>query len=172
MKTVSTRLILVSLVLVLAGVVSSRGAIELPAGTEVTVVFEQEVSSKYVKPGDLIPIRLKGAIEVGGITVVKDGARGTARVKSVVKAGKPGKPGSVEVDLVELLPDGSYTPEKKGQTIKLESVHGPITAKGKGRKTLSWLFIFGLFIKGTEGVIPADLPFAARVVEDILLVVE
>jgi hypothetical protein len=150
----------------------SHAAIELPGGTEVVVVFQQEVSSKYVKPGDMVPIRLQGDITVGGITVVKDGCPGNARVKNVEKAGKPGKAGRVEVDLVELTPNGSYTPEKQGQTIKLEAVHGTITAKGKGKALMSWIFIFGLFIKGGEGVIPADLPFAAKVKDDIMLEVQ
>jgi hypothetical protein len=139
------------------------------------IVFEQDVSSKYVIPGQLIPIRLVGAIDVGGIEIVKDGAKGSARVKSVKPAGRGGKPGYVEVVLLELEPNGHYKAEGGGK-IQLEAVtedgSGVIKAKGKGRKTLSYLFIFGLFIKGTEGVIPADVPIKAKVKEDIMLLVE
>jgi hypothetical protein len=152
-----------------------HAAIELPAGKEVQVVFEQDVSSKYVTPGQLIPIRLSGAVEIGGVAVVKDGAKGTARVKSVKPAGRAGKPGQLEVVLVELEPNGAYKAEGDAK-IQLAAItgddSGTIRASGKGRKTLSYLFIFGLFIKGTEAVIPADKPFKARVTEDIRILVE
>ncbi|MFQ6008163.1 MAG: hypothetical protein ACE5K8_04350 [Candidatus Zixiibacteriota bacterium] len=154
---------------------TARTAIELPKGKELQVVFEQDVSSKHVTPGQLIPIRLQGAIEVGGIEVVKDGAKGTARVKKVESARKRGKPGFVEVVLVELEPNGSYKAESDAK-IQLEAItedgSGTIRAVGKGRKTLSWILGFGFFIKGTEGVIPADKPFKAKVKEDINLLVE
>ncbi|HWR83014.1 MAG TPA: hypothetical protein VN285_06910 [Candidatus Deferrimicrobium sp.] len=152
-----------------------RAAIQLPAGTEVHVVFEQIVSSKSVSAGDIIPIRLKGAIEVGGITVVKDGAKGTAKVKAVESAGRVGKPGRVEVELLELLPDGFYKAEGD-KKITLTAVtadgSGTIVAAGKGRKVLSLLVGFGLIIKGHQGEIPAEKMFAAKVKEDIKMIVE
>lgn len=149
--------------------VSTANAIELPAGKKVQIVFEVDVSSKHFSPNDRVPIRLHGAVEVGGITVVEDGARGAARVRSVQPAGRRGKPGRIEIDLVELQPKGAYKAEGDNKIV-LEAVDGPIVAKGKSRKTLSYLFIFGLFIKGTEAVIPADKPFPAKVAEDIMLV--
>ena len=149
-----------------------RADLILPGGTEVEVAFDQDVSSKYVEPGELVPIHLIDQIEMGGIVLVKAGCKGTARIKSVKSAGKPGKPGRVEVELVELVPDGSFKPVEEGQTIKLAAVDGTLVAEGKGRKTLSWLFIFGLFIKGTEGFIPADQAVKATVTEDIFIVVE
>ena len=147
---------------------STTNAIQLPAGTKIEIVIELEVSSKHFAPNDQIPIRLHGAIEVGGIVLVEDGARGVARIKSVEPAGKGGKPGRIEVDLVELEPKGAYKAEGD-KKIAITSVGGPITAEGKGRKILSYLFIFGLFIKGTEAVIPADKPFPATIAEDIML---
>ncbi len=146
-------------------------AVQLPAGMKVKVEFVQDVSSKYVKPGDLVPIKLVDDIGVGGITLVKAGAPGNARVVSVKKAGKPGKPGSVEVQLVELTPEGSYK-SLDGSKIQLEAVDGPIIANGKSKKTMSWLLIFGLFIKGTEGVIPAGHVVDATVKNDVMISVE
>jgi hypothetical protein len=156
-------------------VTTAHAAIELPAGQEVQIVFEQDVSSKYVTPGQLIPIRLNGAIEIGGVEVVKNGAKGSARVKSVQRAGKRGKPGRVEVVLVELEPNGAYKGEggKKIQLVAVtEDNTGTIRAAGKGRKILSWIAGFGFLIKGTEGVISPDKPFKAKVKEDINLLVE
>lgn len=160
---------LVSMAVLLSAVFASVAqAIELPAGTKIEIVIELEVSSKHFAPNDQIPIRLHGAIEVGGIVLVEDGAKGAARVKSVQPAGKRGKPGRIEVDLVELEPKGAYKAEGD-KRIAITSVDGPIMAEGKGRKILSYLFIFGLFIKGTEAVIPADKPFPATIAEDIML---
>ncbi len=154
---------------------SVEAAIELPAGTEVQIVFAQDVSSKYVTPGQLVQIHLRGPVDVGGVAVVKDGAKGSARVKSVKPAGKGGKAGRVEVVLIELEPNGAYKAEGD-KKIALEAITadktGTIEAEGKSRKTLSWVFIFGLFFKGTEGVIPADKPFPAKVKEDVILLVE
>jgi len=154
---------------------AANAAIELPAETEVKIVFDQDVSSKYVAPGDLVPIHLTGSVEIGGVTVVKDGAKGSGRVKSVKQAGRGGKPGRVEVELVELVPNGSYKAEGD-KKIMLQAITsdgaGIIKAEGKGRKMLSYLFIFGLFIKGTEGVIPADKPFQAKITEDIMIIIE
>lgn len=171
------RLRLVALTTLLSAVIvaSVNGAIELPAGTEVQIVFGQDVSSKYVAPGQLLPIHLQGTVEVGGIIVVKDGAKGSALVKSVQPAGKGGKPGRVEVVLVELEPNGAYKAEGDIK-VALEAITGDdtgiIKAEGKGRKTMSYLFIFGLFIKGTEGVIEADKPYPAKIKEDINILVE
>lgn len=170
-KLLLIRFMALAIVVSMTFAVGSDAAIELPAGTTIEVVFEQDVSSKYVTPGYLIPIRLQKAVEVGGIVVVKEGAKGSARVKSVKPAGKAGKPGHVEVELLELEPNGSYQAEGD-KKITLEAVDGTLKAQGKGRKTLSYLLIFGLFIKGTEGVIPADTPIKAKVTEDIIIIVE
>jgi len=154
---------------------TAKGDVILAAGTKVQIVFEQDISSKYVAPGDIVPIRLDGEVNYGGIIAVKDGTKGLARVKSVKSAGRGGKPGSVEVELLELEPDGSYKAEGD-KKIALKAITddgtGTIRAKGKGRKTLSYLLIFGLFIKGTEGVIPTGQSFPAIIKEDIVILVE
>ena len=145
----------------------SYAQIKLEANTEVNVVFQQDISSKYLAPGEEVPIRLVESISVGGVVLVKAGASGRARVKSVESAGKGGKPGRITVELVELEPDAYKALDNK--TVLLEAVDGPITAEGKGKKTLSYLFILGLFIKGGEAVIPPDKPFRAKIKEDVFL---
>lgn len=165
------RLVLPALtVMSLAFIVSIVSAADflVPEGTEITVAFDQDVSSKYVEPGDEIPIHLVEPIEIGGQAIVKAGAKGLARVKSVTSAGKPGKPGRVELELLQLTPNGAFK-SIDDQPIPIEGVDGTIVAEGKGRKTLSWLLIFGLFIKGTEGVIEADQPVEAKVTEGVMV---
>jgi len=109
-------------------------------------------------------------VQYGGVTVVKEGAKGSARVKSVEPAGRAGKPGRVEIEFLELQPNGAFQTEGD-KPIMLKNLE-PVVANGKGRKTLSYLFIFGLFIKGSEGVIRADVPFKAETTEDVVVLVE
>lgn len=163
-------LILVALALLVAPQLLAADFM-VPAGTEIEIVFEQDVSSKYVEPGDLLPIRLSQSIDIGGTTVIKEGAKGSARVKSVKPAGRGGKPGRVVVVLEELTAGSGF--ESVGdKNIVIEGSDGPIIVEGKGRKTLSWLLIFGLFFKGHQGVIGADQPITAVVAEDVIVVVQ
>jgi len=143
--------------------------IKLPAGTEVTVSFKQDVSSKYVSPGEEVLTQLSEDIAIGGVVLVKAGCEGKARVKSVESAGKGGKGGKLEIELVGLNAGGGYQALEDKQ-ITLKAVEGPLKAQGKGKKTLSYLFIFGLFIKGNEAVFQADQPIKATVTEDIFIV--
>jgi hypothetical protein len=146
------------------------GDVELPAGHEIEIVFSQDVSSKHLAPGDLIPIRLSKPITLGGFTVVKEGAVGSARVKSVTPAGRGGKPGSITIELLELEPGSSYEAEGKNK-IMIKAVN-EISANGKSKKLLSWVFIFGLFIKGSQGEIPADQPIKAEIAQDIVILMD
>jgi len=143
--------------------------VKVAAGTPVTVAFKQDVSSKHLKPGDEVPISLVEQLEVGGLVLVKAGAVGRAVVKSVEGAGKPGKPGKIAIELVGIDPDGNYK-AMNDKVLTLQAEGGKIEAKGKGKKILSFLFIFGLFIKGGEATIPADQPFKATVKEDIFII--
>jgi len=142
--------------------------IKLQAGTEIIVAFDQDVSSKYLAPGQEIPLSLKKNIDLGGIILVKAGAPGKARVKSVQPAGKAGKPGKIVVELLELEIGSAYK-TLDDQPIMLEAKDGPLSAEGKGKKTLSYLLIFGLFIKGGEAVIPADSIIQAKIKADVFV---
>jgi len=160
----------ITVLLLISGAVAAADFL-VATGTELQVAFEQDISSKYVKPGDLVPIKLAAPLEIGGQVVLKVGTKGSARIKSVESAGKPGKPGMVEVELLELT-SGSGFQSVDGKNIAITGRDGTIIAKGKGKKTLSWLFILGLLIKGGQGVIPADQPFAATVADDVIVIVE
>ena len=168
-KSINRTLFMLVCLLAMAGVAAAD--IQLPEGTAVEVAFDQDVSSKYLKPGELVPIRLLKPIEFGGLVVVNEGAKGSARVKSVEPAGRGGKPGEVTLELLDLEPGSSYkaADDKK---IMLRSAQGDISAKGKGKQTLSYLLIFGLFIKGGQGEIPADTPIKAEIAQDIMIIIE
>jgi hypothetical protein len=158
---------------VLLGMAATISAADflVAAGTKLSVAFEQDVSSKYVKPGDLVPIKLVEPLEIGGQIVLKSGVKGSARVKSVSPAGRAGKAGKVEVELLELTAGEGFS-SVDDKNIGLSGNDGPILVEGKGKKTLSWIFILGLFIKGGQGVVPADQPMAALVTDDVIVIVE
>jgi len=46
---------------------------------------------------------------------------------------------------------------------------GTKETKGKGKKLLSYLFIFGLFIKGSDAVIPTNVMYSVKVAESVYL---
>ncbi len=142
--------------------------VQVPAGTKVRVAFTEKVSSGSAKVGDKVPIKLVDSIVVGGISVVKAGATGTATVKKVQPAGKPGKPGSIEVELGELDAKGFYN-SPDNRKLALAGPDGPLVAKGGNKKIISFILGFGLLIKGGQGVIPANQPMDAQVKETILL---
>jgi hypothetical protein len=82
-----------------------------------------------------------------------------------VKASRPGKPGKLMVSFLDLSPKGSYQ-SKDGSNIMLS---GEQTIDGGGRKILSWLFIFGLFIKGGQAEIDVARVHEVKVAEKITL---
>jgi len=139
----------------------------LPESTLVKVKFEPAtpIKSNSVKVGTTIPILLEEDVKIADVTIIERGAKGTAVVKEVVKPSRPGEPGAIVVSFVDLKPKGSYKP-KGGGPIKLAK---DVTIEGHGRRLLSWLFIFGLFIKGGQAEIDAALPYTAMVGEGIIL---
>jgi hypothetical protein len=144
------------------------GKIQIPDGTEVQLIFDpnMKISSKNVTEGIPLLVNLYAPIEIGGVVVVEKGAVGTAEVMEVEKAGKAGKPGYIKIKFVDLEPKGDFQPLEDGAKIKLA---GEIEKKGKGKKILSWVFIFGLFISGGQGEIDTSLPYTATVTESIIL---
>ncbi len=143
------------------------GKIMIPKDTEVKIRFDPNmvINSNTTMEGIPLLINLAEPIEIGGVTIVEKGAAGTATVVKAEKAKKAGKPGFIKIEFVDLEAKGDFSlPE--GEKIKLT---GSAEGKGKGKTLLSWLFIFGLFIKGGEGTIPTNQFYEATVAENIIL---
>ena len=143
------------------------GKVVLPEGTGIKVNFEpsMEVKSGKLQKGVTLVIYLAEDIKVGGKTIVEAGAEGLAKVENAVESSRPGKPGQIVVKFVELGSKGKYNTLNDAK-IKLA---GSIDNQGKGRKLLSWLFIFGLFIKGSQGEIDTSQSYMATIAETIVL---
>lgn len=157
----------VLLMMVLAAPMADAGKVQLPEGKEIRVRFDpkMKISSGKLEKGIPLQIYLAEPIEIAGVVLVPKDAPGTAVVADVKKAGKPGKPGMIKIEFTELEPTGDFkSPE--GEKIKLS---GTIEKKGGGKKLLSYLFIFGLFIKGGEGAIDPNGVYTATVKEGLIL---
>jgi len=147
--------------------VSKAGKVQIPEGTEVKVKFDpsMNISSRNLQPGIPLLIYLAQSIEVGGKVIVEEGAMGKAQVLEVKRASKPGKPGYLKVGFVSVEPKGEYN-TTDGSDIKLK---GEVEVNGKGKKLLSWIFIFGLFIKGGEAKLPSDATYTVFTAETVRL---
>ena len=143
------------------------GKIMIPKDTEVKIRFDPNmvINSRTTSEGIPLLINLAESIEIGGVTIVEKGAAGTATVVTAEKAKKAGKPGLIKIEFIDLETKGDFS-LAEGEKIKLT---GSAEGKGKGKKLLSLILGFGLFIKGGEGTIPTDQFYTAAVAENIIL---
>jgi len=108
----------------------------LAEGTDVPLVFDEDISSKTAAEGDEVTFVLAEDIKLGDIVVVKAGAKAQGEVTNAKKAGMMGKAGELNVRL-NYLRDGSFkikirgTKGKEGESgttgaIVLTVLFGPI----------------------------------------------
>jgi len=147
--------------------IALAGKIMVPKDTKVKIRFDpnMKIDSKTTSEGIPLLINLAEAIEIGGVTIIEKGAAGTATVVKAEKAKKGGKAGFIKIEFIDLEPKGDFGLPDGGK-IKLT---GSAEGKGKGKKLMSYLFIFGLFIKGSEGEISTSQFYDAVVTENIIL---
>jgi hypothetical protein len=98
--------------------------IVLTAGTPVTVVVTNQISSATAKVGDTFEITAKEAVIVGGWVAIEKGAPGQAEILAVARAGSHGKPGSLGIQM-----EWIYAAD--GEKVKLGSQNS--TQEGEGK---------------------------------------
>jgi len=143
-------------ILALAGGDLRASDYQVVKGTRLEVIFVDEISSGNHTKGQKINFELVKPVQFGGTILLMDsGTVGVAEVVEVEKASRPGKPGSISVRFLSIKPQGSYVLDESADgIITLEpdpfenDTTAATTAKGKGRKCPSHLFIMGLSIKG------------------------
>ena len=92
-----------SLVVVIAAVVSTASAAEIPAGTHLLLRMEHSVSTRTAKVGDGVHLRTSVPISAGGRIVVPIGSY----AQGVVSEVKHGKQAGIQLQLMTLmLPNG------------------------------------------------------------------
>src|SRR5579863_535373 len=108
----------------------------LKEGTEVSLAFAQDLSSKTAVDDDRVSMTLDDDLKVGDVVVVKKGAPAVATITNVKKAGMIGKAGELSIRLEYLKADesrirlrGSKGKEgegKVGTAVALTVLFGPI----------------------------------------------
>lgn len=145
------------------------GKVMLPADKKVKVTFAvaegKQISSKNLLTGLQVSIRLEEPIMISDKVIVEKGAEGRAEVLEIVKPSKPGKPGKIKVGFISLSPKGAYK-TLDGSDIKLT---GEWEVTGKSKKLLSYIFIFGLFIKGGHAELSPSAIYEIKIGESIRL---
>ena len=135
----------------------------LREGTEVTLKFVNDITSKTAKEGDPVEFVLADDVKVGDSVVIKKDAHATATVSNAKKAGMMGKPGELNVTLNYLDAadnhirlrgtKGREGESKTGATVALTVIFGPI----------------GLIKHGKNVQIPAGTPLTAYIDQDVWL---
>jgi len=159
-------IVTVAILCMIATVSANATVVRLNKGQEIQVKFagDTKVSSGELVKGDSIDIVLAEAIIIDDSTIVEAGAEGKAVVLDAKKNGRAGKPGYIKVAFTNLQPKGAFKTD--GGPILLS---GELENEGKGKKTLSYLFIFGLFIKGSNGELDSGSVYTATIAESIKL---
>jgi len=165
-------------ILALAGGDLRASDYQVVKGTRLEVIFVDEISSGNHTKGQKINFELVKPVQFGGTILLMDsGTVGVAEVVEVEKASRPGKPGSISVKFLSIKPQGSYVLDEsvadgiiqlKSDPFVSDSLTAPITAEGKGRKLLSYLFIMGLFIKGGDAVIIPGEVYTVEVAAEVM----
>ena len=85
MKLTTKFLVVILLGLLAVGASALTERVTVPKGTDVTLVFDQALSSKTAKVGDPVALHVENAVKVGGHTILAPGARVTATISQVDK---------------------------------------------------------------------------------------
>jgi mannose-6-phosphate isomerase class I len=108
----------------------------LPEGTDVQLIFDEDLSSKTAADGDEVTFVLADDLKVGDVVVAKAGAKAQGEVTNAKKSGMMGKAGELNVRL-NYLKVGNFkvrirgTKGKEGESgatgaIVLTVLFGPI----------------------------------------------
>ena len=139
------------------------GTVVLREGSEVKLRFIEPISSKTAAIDDPVTLELSDDIRVGDVIVARIGAKATATVSNVRKAGMMGKAGELNIRLESLRAGdakvhlrgtkGREGDSKVGTAVALTVLFGPV----------------GLIKHGKNIDIAAGTPFTAYVADDISL---
>jgi hypothetical protein len=141
----------------------ATGKILVPDGTDVYLVFDQDLSSKTAADGDLVALVLSEDIKIGGVVVAKAGAKAVGEVSNSEKSEMLGKGGELNIRL-DYLKVGSEKVHLRGTkgTGGKDSTGGTIGL-------MMLCFICGVLHHGKEGKVAKGAALHAYVAEDISL---
>jgi hypothetical protein len=136
----------------------------LAAGTPVTVVMAQDVSSRTAHVGDWFDVFLRDDLVLAHGVIVPKGTRGRGEVTFATNKGVFGKPGILGIALRHLDLNGQIIP-----------VDGRYREEGKNNDgaaaaTMFAVGIAAVFVTGKVSVIPKGRELRARIGEDVMTI--
>ena len=138
----------------------------IPAGTAITLVLVDALSSRTNQIGDVFAMRLSEPIMAGEVVLVPAGAMGGGEVIDVAQSDMGGEQG-------KLILSGRYL-EIDGQRVRIRGLR--LGALGENRVDAAvgltfvpYVGVFGGFIQGGEIDIPAGALAQARLSADVLV---
>jgi hypothetical protein len=142
---------------------AAQATMKLAEGSDVSLAFDEDLSSKTAVEGDPVTFVLTDDLKVGNVTVAKAGCKAFGEVSHAEKSGMLGKAGDLSVRLDYL---------KVGDAkIKLRGTKGGEGQSGAGAAVaLTVLFgPLGLIKHGKNVDIKKGTPLKAYVADDITL---
>ena len=135
----------------------------MPEGTDVSLLFDEDLSSKTATQDDEVTFILAEDLKVGNIVVAKEGSKARGEVTNAQRAGMMGKAGQLNIRLT-YLKVGNFK-------VKLRGVKGKEGESGTtGAIVLTVLFgPIGLIKHGKDIDIKKGTPLKAYVADDINL---
>ena len=118
MKVVLLTLLAVALVsLVVSSLDAAGRRATVPAGTQVTLVFDQALSSKTAKVGQRVKLHVADDVKVGNQVAIKKGTRVTGTISKVEKRKRYGVNATMRIALnpVKTAAGGMVTLEPRGE---------------------------------------------------------
>lgn len=139
---------------------ANAGKYLLKEGTDVSLKFSSDLSSKTASEGDTVELSVDSDIKVGEVVVVKQGSKAVAVVSNAKKAGMMGKPGELNIQLQHLT---------TGDTrVRLRGTKGR-EGEGKTGTAVALTVLFGpigLIKHGKNVEVKAGTPLTAYVDQD------
>lgn len=124
----------------------------IPQGTDVTLTFDQAVSSKTAKPGDLIKLHVTNSVTVNKAVAIPAGTKVTGVISDVSKSGRFGKNAKLRLTLEPFKVKGmtvQLQPRQRGKEFKGSKTDKAAIASGAGAVLLGPVGLAGgVFIVG------------------------
>ena len=142
--------------------------VKIPAGTLITLKLLEGVSTKECSEGDPVNLSILYDVKSEGKKIIPAGTRASGKIVKCVKAKGIGKPGTISIDVSNLVINGSV--------VTLSTI--PVKSEGKDNSMIAYavggalclLTVIGavavFFIKGGEGEIDAGKMIEGRVSSD------
>ena len=149
--------------------------IEIPAGTPLDIEAVYDVSSRYIKPGELLSFHVLVPIRIDGVTVIEKYSLVTGRVVQAKRGGHWGKAGKltwimqdvVAIDLTRVPLRADQDIRESQNAVKGTSHGGEVAARtivfGALLFPISPLALMSGFKRGDDAVLPQGKRFVVFV---------